>query len=396
MRAVPRRWIRFTSPARHLAADVSVAALAATYALFSADLGNPWSWVAIALATSGLLIRRPLPWISFAAALPCFAMSISPFAAMIALYSIGRYRKRLGYLITAGAVMFVIQTADLVLLRDGNLVLPFSAWYTSSSFSLLYAIAPSALGVAVRQRIELRQQIQNVTALQREQVRTAAEQALERERAVLAREMHDVVSNQVSLIAVQAGALQVASQDAAAKNVASTIRSLSVATLDELRAMIEVLRAAGGTSRSPAPQPTLEDLPALLANSGITVHTQMNIEQVPPTAVQRAIFRLVQEGLTNARKHAPGADVHLTLRSGGSRIITELTANPPRGLPLDLPSAHHGLIGLRERAELLGGSLSRTLHDDGRHTLTMYLPATNSTGPIAAPSPIAKDHDAQP
>lgn len=83
---------------------------------------------------------------------------------------------------------------------------------------------------------------------------------------------------------------------------------------------------------------------------------------------------LVQEGLTNARKHAPGGELHLRIVTTGTQLVTELIAEPGRAPVLNLPSAHHGLIGLRERAELLGGTLTRILHEDDTHTLRMTLP----------------------
>ncbi|MFJ4295609.1 hypothetical protein [Curtobacterium sp. NPDC089689] len=89
----------------------------------------------------------------------------------------------------------------------------------------------------------------------------------------------------------------------------------------------------------------------------------MKLHRPLPTAVQRAVFRLVQEGLTNARKHAPGAEVHLQITTTGGRVLTELVAEPGR------PSAHHAMVGLRECAELLGGTLTRTLGEEGTHIL---------------------------
>lgn len=344
------------------------------------------------LAAAGLLIRRRMPYLSLALALPGFAWGFAVFAVMFALYSVARYEHRVGRVVIAAIVTFCAAPSWVLMLRtlDFNLSTAQSL-ITAALFAGLYVIAPVALGIAIRRGAELRQEINRVKILHQERSKHAAEQALERERTVLAREMHDVVSNQVSLIAVQSGALQVASTDPTARTVAETIRSLSVTTLDELRAMIEVLRAAGGADRGPMPQPTLEDLPGLLTGSGITVHTDLHVDRPLPTAIQRAMFRFVQEGLTNARKHAPGADVHLSITTTGSRAAIELVAEPPRHAPLALPSAHHGLIGLRERAELLGGSLTRSLTKDGTHTLRMMLPAATTTDPVPALPPLSTE-----
>lgn len=361
-----------------IAIDITVVLISAVYSALSvyADADAPSKWVLSVIATAGLLVRRRWPYVSLVLALPGFAWGFAVFAMMFALYSVARREQRLRWTIGASVVTFCSTPSwSLVFHRLGFNLGTAQSLFTSVLFAVLYVAAPAALGIAVQTGAELRVEMERRVALQQQRTRLAAQQALERERAVLAREMHDVMSNQVSLIAVQAGALQVASGDPVAKDVAGTIRSLSVTTLDELRAMIEVLRAAGGTDRGPVPQPTLEDLPGLLSGSGIVVHSHVELDRPLPTAVQRAVFRLAQEGLTNARKPAPGAEVHL-------RIVTEPVAEPGRGPALDLPSAHHGLVGLRERAELLGGTLTRTLHEDGTHTLRMTLPVMTSMGPI--------------
>lgn len=357
------------------AGDVVIALACGLSPFITYSPADAWGAVAAIIASVGLLVRRRWPWVSFVLALPAFTVNVALFAMMVALYSVARRNRRIRITVASSLLLFGIQTLNLALVSSPW---PFLAniltWYNSSLYSALYVLAPAALGVAVRIGIELRAKVQRILALQDERAQLLASQALERERAVLAREMHDVVSNQVSLIAVQAGALQVASGDPVARGVAGTIRSLSVTTLDELRAMIEVLRAAGGTDRGPASQPTLEDLPDLLSGSGIVVHSHVELDRPLPTAVQRAVFRLAQEGLTNARKHAPGAEVRLLIVTTGTRVVAELVAEPGRTPALDLPSAHHGLVGLRERAELLGGTLTRTLHEDGTHTLRMTLP----------------------
>lgn len=369
-----------------VAIDALLVLTSATYSALTiySDTHATSKLVLTMLAAAGLLVRRRAPYLSLALALPGFAWGFAVFAVMFALYSVARYERRSKRVIVAAGITFCAAPSWFLTLRafDFNIT-SVQGLITTALFACLYVIAPTALGIAIRNGVELRQEINRVKLLQQERSKHAAEQALERERAVLAREMHDVVSNKVSLIAVQSGALQVASTDPTAQTVAETIRSLSVTTLDELRQMIEVLRAAGGTDRGPAPQPTLADLPQLLTGSGITVHTDLQVDQPLSTAVQRAIFRLVQEGLTNARKHAPGADVHLRISTTSTRAMVELIANPPERAPLAFPSAHHGLIGLRERAELLGGSFTRFLAEDGTHILRMHLPNVTTTGAVS-------------
>lgn len=392
--AQQRRWRLLTGAHRWVpvAVDVLLVLVSATFSAMSvySDTYAGSKLALTMLAAVGLLTRRRRPYLSLVLALPGFAWGFAVFAVMFALYSVARYEHRVGRVVIAAIITFCATPSWVLTLRTLDFDLTSAqSLITAALFAGLYVIAPVALGIAIRRGVELRQEIDRVKVLHQERSKHAAQQALERERAVLAREMHDVVSNQVSLIAVQSGALKVASTDQTARTVAETIRSLSVTTLDELRAMIEVLRAAGGADRGPMPQPTLEDLPGLLTGSGITVHTDLHVDRPLPTAVQRAMFRFVQEGLTNARKHAPGADVHLSITTTGNRAAIELVADPPRQAPLALPSAHHGLIGLRERAELLGGSLTRSLAKDGTHTLRMTLPAATITGPVPAIPPVS-------
>ena len=133
--------------------------------------------------------------------------------------------------------------------------------------AVMLAAGPAATGLLARTRRELAARLDELTRGQERESRLLAERVLISERGRLAREMHDVVSHQVSLISIQAGALQVSTADPAAAGVARTIRELSVRTLDELRQMVGVLR---GTTNGPfpaaplAPQPRLTDLPRLI------------------------------------------------------------------------------------------------------------------------------------
>jgi len=201
---------------------------------------------------------------------------------------------------------------------------------------------------------------------------------LAKERAQLAREMHDVVSHQVSLIAVRAGALQVRSPDPDTKQAAATIRQLSVRTLEELRYMVNVLRASGSRPTELTPQPTLAQLPGLVANSAIDARLELGVPadaDLPPP-VQRAIYRTVQEGLTNVRKHAPGSTATVRI-SQHSRVIRATVVNTPPTRPaMPLPSANHGLAGLRQRAALLGGTLEASPTPDRGFRLSLALPIT--------------------
>ena len=238
----------------------------------------------------------------------------------------------------------------------------------------MFALAPLALGLLVRTRQELATRIAEVEQAREHERELTAQRVLALERARLAREMHDVVSHQVSLIAVQAGALQMATPDPHTRHAARTIRELSVTTLNELRQMVNVLRAAGDRSTEPFPQPGLADLKQLIGASGIptTVSIDPGLEMTPP--LQRAVYRTVQEALTNVRKHAPGATATVAIQRQPDQIVTSIQNTPGSHRVTPLPSPQHGLIGLRERAELLGGTLTTDPTPAGGFHLELRLP----------------------
>src|SRR6185503_14283048 len=162
---------------------------------------------------------------------------------------------------------------------------------------VMAAAAPIFLGWLMRALADVRQAREHERELD-------ARAVLAKERNQLAREMHDVVSHQVSLIAVQAGALSVSAPDPGVKAVAENVRKLSVDTLDELRHMVNLLRASGSSATELTPQPTLSDLDRLVAGSGIETTLVGTAPEGVDAAFQRTVYRTIQEALTNVRKHA--------------------------------------------------------------------------------------------
>lgn len=348
--------------------DLALAAAAVIDVIVLLPDWTPFETTLAAIAVAGLLVRRRLPWVAFALVLPGLVVDAMTIAAPIALYSVAVRERRLPPLIIAGAVTFAC-----FLLPDWQLPeLDYLA--PSLLYALLYAATPIALGALVRTRTELSDRVAELSAAREAERRRDEQDVLRRERARLSREMHDVVSHQVSLIAVQAGALQVASADPDARRGAGVIRSLAVRTLDELRQMVGVLRAEGAPTPGDKPQPTLDDLPRLVADSGLPadLSTDLSGELAPP--LQRAVYRIVQEGLTNARKHAPGARVRVSVRSTTTALDVVVRNDAPTAEALPLPSGGAGLRGLRERAELLGGRLDAAGEPDGGFRLAVTLP----------------------
>ena len=230
---------------------------------------------------------------------------------------------------------------------------------------------------------------QRAEAAERAQESRATE-ARRAERTRIAREMHDVLAHRISLVAMQAGGLAYREDLTRAQITASaeTIRDSAHRALGELREVLGVLRAdeeAVPTERE-APQPTLAELPALLADadeagssvrldlSGLPGGDRAALGTLAQTS-SRTAFRILQEALTNARKHAPGQPVQIRLAGApGERLLLEARNPVPVTVPHGAPGAGLGLVGVAERAQLLGGSLEHGVDADGRFAVRVWLP----------------------
>ena len=198
---------------------------------------------------------------------------------------------------------------------------------------------------------------------------------LERER--IAREMHDVVAHRISLIALHAGALahHMRSEQGEAGDLARAIQTNAQSSLDELRAMLARLR--GNAAPPEPPQPTLSGLDALLADArsaGQQVAVELDGDPAEvPDRVSRHAYRIVQEGLTNARKHAPGAPVALSLETTADRLRVVVRNRLADLAQPDRSGSGLGLVGIAERVDLVGGDLSHGI-EGGEFILEATLP----------------------
>jgi signal transduction histidine kinase len=333
---------------------------------------HPVSVASAVVACAALAVRRRFPLLVVLLTLPAALLEAALVAPCVALYTLAA-RSRDRRLLTVCGVLAAIASAAPSPFSDEPVVLGDSLIYLA--YALATVVLPIVLGQLVQTRADLSQRLAEIEEVKEHERVLHAQAILAQERAQLAREMHDVVSHQVSLIAVQAGALQVAVADPDVREAARTIRSLSVGTLDELRTMVTLLRGAGDDTTQLTPQPTLADLRTLVAGSGIEARFSGDLTVAVGTPTQRALYRTVQEALTNVRKHAPGAAATVDLWHDGSHIGVTVVNTPPARPSLPLPGAHQGLIGLHERAELLHGSLESGPTGDGGYRLRMSLPA---------------------
>ena len=195
--------------------------------------------------------------------------------------------------------------------------------------------------------------------------------------------MHDVLAHRISLLTLHAGALEF-SRQAGTEEIAQAvgvIRSSAFQAAEELRTVIGVLRGDGDDADTDRPQPTLTDLPALVDQSRragvpVTVENRLADLGAVPAGIGRHAYRIAQEGLTNARKHAPGAEVRVLVDGApGTGLTIEVRNRLRRGAPTaQVPGAGAGLVGLNERVELVQGRLEHGPTPDGDFHLRAWLP----------------------
>ncbi|GAA2285612.1 histidine kinase [Glycomyces scopariae] len=372
--------------------DLAALALAVVHLAFVIDVRNqPAAGFAVA-GVAALVLRRRYPFLVFLVTLPAAFMVFEKVASMIALYTITS-RARGPWKPLAATVLlsvaFVLQGTYLWGLFFGAWRLPFARalaelpLYTTPLEPFLrtalsyvaLAVVPVVLGYGQLTRHRLADRLAEISEAREHEQRLLTQQALASERAQLAREMHDVVSHQVSLIAVQAGALELQAPDARTRSTAEAIREVSVTTLEELRQMVRVLHASGRRGgEGPVPQPSIAQLQRLVEGSGIDAELAIGPLPELDAPVQRAVYRTVQEALTNARKHAPGAKAGVRLEAVGRDLVVEVVNSAPTRPAVELPSSRVGLLGLRQRAELLDGGIEYGPDGAGGWRLRLTLP----------------------
>ena len=332
------------------------------------------------LACLALCWRRAYP---VAVTLVVFAAAwFSPLAQGAALVAIGTAASRVrGRALLLIALLAVLGSVTFPLLN------PAAAEILKIGFpAFLVIVIAFGWGLYSRARRELVASLrERAERLEADQQRSA-EQAREAERRRIAREMHDVLAHRLSLLSLHAGALEFR-PDAPPGEVtvaAAVIRASAAAALSELREVITVLREDSDTAAGP-PQPELAQLPALLEESraaGMTLREHLDLTQAEPlpAAAQRAAYRVVQEGLTNARKHAPGAIVDVTVTgTAQAGLVAEIVSRGPDAAAASVltpPGPGAGLIGLAERLTLVGGDLQHGTNAMGDFVLRATIPGS--------------------
>ena len=339
---------------------------------------EPPTWVLLgllAVAALGETQRRVRPvlglGIACAALLGTVLLAFVPLAIMLVLgdllyCSVLHTSRRVSWAVAGTAATVAGGAALLSLVAEGGR----AAVLTILNLGLVLAV-PILWGREVRLHSEQ-------AAAVRERAEQAARMAeLDRaaavvaERARMARDLHDVIAGQLSGIAIQSEAVLTLpdADPAMLRRVLTSVRRDSVASLAEMRTMIGLLRADGAGDADPRTAPAgLDRLDALLQSArgtGLRIDvTDARTGATVPAAVDLAAYRIVQESLTNAAKHAPGSRVHLRLDDRDGELVIELDNDLVPGAP-PAGGTGTGLLGLRERADAVGGTVSAG--PDGAH-----------------------------
>ncbi|MFJ1456728.1 sensor histidine kinase [Nocardia sp. N2S4-5] len=322
-----------------------------------------------------LLWRRRFPFtVALVVAVASAASALATGAALLALCSLATRRRPVEIGVVVVAYVTAAQFTEDFYPKG---TLPAPVWL-QLALPVLSAGIAVATGVAIdARRAEVRSLRDRADSAEREQAARAAQaRAMERNR--IAREMHDVLAHRISLVAMQAGVLD-HRDDLSAEEKRTLVRGIAEGSrqaLEELRDVLGVLRA--DPDRTEPPQPTLDRIPELVADarsSGLDVTLATTVTATPPETIGRTGYRVVQEGLTNAAKHAPAARVHITVDgTPGGELHVSVRNSAAATAVARPPVSGFGLLGLAERITLAGGTLDHHRTSDNGYVLTAQLP----------------------
>ncbi|MEU6880478.1 histidine kinase [Streptomyces sp. NPDC046712] len=330
-----------------------------------------------AVACCALWLRRRWPvGLAVALSLVSVVAPVAGGAFLVSLFSVA-VRRPFREVAWIGALAVACTTAQVFVRPDPSTGAPLGI-----AIGFILVLLMTAWGMLVRSRRQLVEALRERARRAEAEAELRAEQAQRLAREAIAREMHDVLAHRLTLLSVHAGALEFR-PDAPPEQVAraaGVIRDSAHEALQDLRQIIGVLRAPGEGGEGDRPQPTLATLDALVAESReagtkVVLDSTIDDPKAVPAATGRTVYRIAQEGLTNARKHAPGTEVTLTVRGRPGDGLTVEVHNPaPTGPVPHVPGSGQGLIGLTERATLTGGRLDHGPAPDGGFALHAWLP----------------------
>ncbi|MEV4924243.1 sensor histidine kinase [Streptomyces roseoverticillatus] len=343
-----------------------------------------------AAACVALWTRRRWP-VPLAVALIVVSTFVPPAsgAMLVAVFTVAVHRP-FRTVAAVGGLALISEPVQAAVRPDPDL--PF---LVATATGVLLVLTVIGWGMFVRSRRQLVLSLRERALRAETEARLRAEQAQRLARERIAREMHDVLAHRLSLLCVHAGALEFRpdAPPAEVARAAGVIRDSAHQALEELREVIGVLRAPGADGGGDRPQPTLAALEELVEESrqaGMAVVLDQRVTDAAsvPDATGRTVYRIVQEALTNARKHAGGAEVSVRVEGSPEEGLAVAVTNPPGGEPgepggkggstgrsgASVPGSGQGLIGLAERAALAGGRCGHGPTPDGGFRVHGWLP----------------------
>ncbi|MBN2821738.1 MAG: sensor histidine kinase [Coriobacteriia bacterium] len=345
-------------------------------------------WISYALVAASFLplaVRRKAPWVAFSMSCSAaFAYSVfipnpapTILGPMIAIYTVAsRSKRRRTGLIAA-------LSAGLVIAAGLFVFSPSVKWVSEVVGPIVVLSATALLGEAERNR---RSYVAEVERRALEAERTREEEAhrrVDEERIRIARDVHDIVAHSLSIVTVQASAAATLldSSPERARESIENIRTTGKQALTELRSMLDVLRTADGAPLAPAADlANVGQLVEHVREAGIDAKLQVNGELAGvPAYAGVSAYRIVQEALTNIVRHAQASHVQVTISAGARDLAIEITDD---GKGMDLATADatagHGIQGMRERVDALGGSFELLPAENTGVRLSVTIPLTRS------------------
>ncbi len=333
-------------------------------------------------AIAPLLVARRWPSLAASASTLATVLIIQEYKAPLAVASFGITLFLLAHLVVrrrllfAAPLLFPFVVYASARLQDGR------SNTLGSTAPLLFLVAALAVGESVRRRGLA---VAALDATQEEMAESIRARTVMEERARIARELHDIVAHHLSVIAIQSEAARLTSPELSSdaggrlEAIASTARE----ALTETRRLLGVLREDTGARADRTPQPGLGELDELIDKAQATgTHIRLNRQGKLarlPLSIDLAAYRIVQEALTNARRHAPGSDVDVEVSYRDHTLRLRVRDYGPGALDGE-PAAGHGLMGMRERAALAGGTFAAGDAVGGGFEVHVTLP-TNGTAP---------------
>jgi signal transduction histidine kinase len=327
----------------------------------------PWSAPTALAACLALPLRLRWPWLAALLCVPALVGGLGWPPAVVALYRTGRRTAALGITTTIVLLTTLIPSTFVVL----NEHLAINQAVLTVVFAFFMSAAPTAIGALITARQDLTTSLAETSRAREAELEARADTARASERARIAREIHDAVGHHATLIAVESAALATTTAEQQTKDTALRVRALAKETLAEMRAALGLLNTPG------EPTEDNQDLPRLIAKAraaGLPIHFDNQLDTPTTPATARAIYRVVQEALTNVTKHAPNTPVEITLTHSTRAVHVKVLNAPPTTPP---PPNHHdgtGLHGLSERVTLLGGTFTAAPTPDGGFQVEATLP----------------------